>query len=217
MKKYQIVYADPPQNVLRQTLKEGVCWWCKRVGFKSVANHTSKAHGITAREIRDLANLTKSDSIATPEYSEFCKTRPQTLHCEKLLASEKRHDAPLDFTNEGLRRKRENVKDAQEALGVMRSSGFITHKGGSPEQLQKARSVHLAHLRDGPIYYTNWRKALSSTGRDKRIIAYCPICGKPFKKYETSNRKTCGNPKCTHILRSNITRELNYLRQKVVK
>ena len=193
--------GNPDPTTLRQTLADGICWWCGRRGFKTVANHTSHAHGIMARDIRDFAGLTKGDSIATSGYSEFCKTRPQTLHCERLLASENPPDAPMDFTKEGLRRRREGIKLAQETVLVLRRAGIIPKaKGASPDQLRKMQKEHQARLHD-PTYYKNWRRALSSSGRDKRITVNCPICGKPFKLYETTNRKTCGNPECTHTLR----------------
>lgn len=205
-----IILDDPTPQELCQSLKEGFCWWCKRGGFKTVANHTSHAHGIMASDIRNLAKLVKGESIATPEYSMSCKTRPQTLHCEKLLASDKHCDKPRSYTEEGLRRKRDRCKILAETYN---KPGRVCKQSSESKEAAKMRCEKLIfRLKNDPVYYKKWREACSSTGRDKRIVATCPICHILFKKYETSNRKTCGNPECIHILKSNITTALNKIR-----
>jgi len=72
--------SDPSVEVLRDCIKDGYCWWCDSSPWKMLAGHTSKAHGITATDLRRLAYLYKDTSICSPEHSYACTQRPQTLH-----------------------------------------------------------------------------------------------------------------------------------------
>lgn len=66
---------NPGPVVLRAYIYAGECWWCGRGGFKSLAVHTSHAHGISADDIRDMALLFKSTPICSAEFSEYCIER----------------------------------------------------------------------------------------------------------------------------------------------
>jgi hypothetical protein len=68
---------DPTPEELRSCIVDGHCWWCGRTGFKCLGNHTSLAHGITATDIRDLANLFKYQPTCSPELSFAYRIRNQ--------------------------------------------------------------------------------------------------------------------------------------------
>jgi len=71
---------DPTVEQLRECIRDGYCWWCDSGPWKVLAGHTSKAHGITAAELRRLAYLYKDTSICSPEHRYACTQRPQTIH-----------------------------------------------------------------------------------------------------------------------------------------
>lgn len=60
---------NPSPEVLRDCIRDGYCWWCGLGGWKALAGHTSRAHGITANDIRDMAGLFKHIPTCLPELS----------------------------------------------------------------------------------------------------------------------------------------------------
>lgn len=79
MKKYQIIYADPTPEELRECIEQGYCWWCSRNGWRRLAQHTAMAHGIYAKDIRELAVLLKRAPTCTKEESEIMSDRTLRL------------------------------------------------------------------------------------------------------------------------------------------
>ena len=75
MKKYQIIYADPPSDELRECIKQGYCWWCKTNGWKRLAQHTAMAHNIYADDIRKMAIMLKRAPTCIQEESEIMSDR----------------------------------------------------------------------------------------------------------------------------------------------
>ena len=69
---------DPSPETLRECIKDGFCWWCGRNGFKWLSGHTSKAHGITANDLRDMAGLFKHQPTCNSELSERFRSRNLT-------------------------------------------------------------------------------------------------------------------------------------------
>ncbi len=81
---------DPTPGALRECIKNQHCWWCDRDGFKSLAGHTSRAHSITADDLRRMAVLFKHIPTCSIELSEEMRSRPQTTdNIPKLLSATK--------------------------------------------------------------------------------------------------------------------------------
>lgn len=55
-------------------LRATLCPFCERGPFKVVAIHTAHMHGLTAMDLRRLADLPNRASICDPEYSRQCST-----------------------------------------------------------------------------------------------------------------------------------------------
>lgn len=70
---------DPQQlltpDAIRAATQRGMCSWCDRGPFKSLASHTNKAHGIDRREIRALAGLTMREPVASEDFRQRCRDR----------------------------------------------------------------------------------------------------------------------------------------------
>jgi len=67
--------GNPTREEMRECIKSQWCWWCDSGPWKCLAAHTSKAHGIYATDIRELAYLFKSSSICSPEHSANARAR----------------------------------------------------------------------------------------------------------------------------------------------
>lgn len=82
----------PSQEATRAAIAEGRCPWCGRGPFTVLAIHTSKAHGVDRRELREAAGLTKDASICDPEYAAVCAARGQNRDLTPALqaATERR-------------------------------------------------------------------------------------------------------------------------------
>jgi hypothetical protein len=57
-------------EVVRRTLDAGVCPYCSRGPFEMVLNHVSRAHGLSSREMHELAGVTLTHTFASPRLVE---------------------------------------------------------------------------------------------------------------------------------------------------
>jgi len=71
--------GDPTKEELLECTRNQWCWWCDSGPWKSLSQHTSKAHGILASDIRELAHLFKHSVICSPEHSHASAIRFQHL------------------------------------------------------------------------------------------------------------------------------------------
>lgn len=54
---------------MREAVLRGDCPLCGESGFKNIAGHCQKMHGVLSRELRDLLNMTYTESICSPVIS----------------------------------------------------------------------------------------------------------------------------------------------------
>ncbi len=66
---------DPKPEILRAYIEAQQCWWCGKGGWKSLPNHTCKAHGISAAELRELAYMYKNEPVSSRELLEEDRQR----------------------------------------------------------------------------------------------------------------------------------------------
>lgn len=66
---------NPTPGVLRECINAYVCWWCGVGPWKSLGTHTASAHGILAKEVRELAGLFRTSKICSPQMTEECQSR----------------------------------------------------------------------------------------------------------------------------------------------
>lgn len=100
---------DPTPEELRECIRDGHCWWCGKTGWKSLSGHTSRAHGITADELRDLAGLFKHNPTCTPELTLRFKDRPNNGKNLKFAKHPKGYK--IQFNKAG-RKHQDEVKTA---------------------------------------------------------------------------------------------------------
>lgn len=91
-------------EVIREFISAGVCWLCSAGPFRSLAQHTNKAHGIDRHEIRSLARLSSHDSVASAELSE----RMRELAFERGLGDIGREAVRAGQTPRGARHTQES-------------------------------------------------------------------------------------------------------------
>lgn len=55
----------PSQDAMRRALVARLCPWCGKGPWDSVAGHTVRVHGVSSRELHDLAGLTYETSLVS--------------------------------------------------------------------------------------------------------------------------------------------------------
>jgi hypothetical protein len=58
----------PTREQIIAGILQGTCAWCGKGPFKMLAQHVNKTHGINTRRLRDLAGVTYSAVICSPEH-----------------------------------------------------------------------------------------------------------------------------------------------------
>ena len=76
------VLRNPNREDLRSYIYAQQCWWCGRSGLRVLAQHTSKAHGIMAHDLREMAGLIKGARICDEQHGDACSDRTRRLHKE---------------------------------------------------------------------------------------------------------------------------------------
>ena len=61
----------PSRDELRQCIEQGYCWWCRRGGWRRLAQHTAMVHQIYANDIREIAVMLKRKATSLKEESEI--------------------------------------------------------------------------------------------------------------------------------------------------
>lgn len=59
----------PSKDALRAAIEAQTCPWCGAGPYKVLAGHTNTAHGVSGRELRELAGVGPRGSICSPEAS----------------------------------------------------------------------------------------------------------------------------------------------------
>ena len=73
------IYETPGREELLECMRIGCCPWCGKSGFQVLSGHTSRIHGITADELRDMAGLFKHNATCTPRLSAACRVRNMNM------------------------------------------------------------------------------------------------------------------------------------------
>lgn len=58
------------QPEARRLVAAGMCPWCPRGPFRSIAKHTNAAHGVDGRRLRETIGVPWTASICSPELTE---------------------------------------------------------------------------------------------------------------------------------------------------
>lgn len=59
---------EPEAEELREYVDSQKCWWCLRSGFKVIAGHIARAHGIDRFALREMAGVFRHAVITDPIY-----------------------------------------------------------------------------------------------------------------------------------------------------
>ena len=176
-------FPDPPE--LRACIEAQRCPWCAREGLRSLANHTVKAHGVYAEELRELAGLPPEAPLCSSELSD----------CHRELAREQDTTPWLHrpaVRSAGAATREANYDDEQrrrrvEQLRAVRPKAF--------EALRR----RLQEEKDDPKLAAARRLSRSKSRRAFRAGVECPICGVWFCSVvpvgrDYRQRKFCSDP-----------------------
>ena len=174
--------VDP--KTLRTCIEEQRCPWCHRVGLRSLANHTVRAHGVYADELRQLAGLPANAPLCSPELSashrEFALKHGSTdrLHRpEVLLAAAAAREANYDDEQRRRRVEQLNAVRAKATEAFRRSIQAEKHDPELAAARKIRRSKARRAFREGaecPICGL-WFCSLVAPGQDYRQRKFCSI------------------------------------------
>lgn len=67
--------TPPEQQATREAILAGTCPFCGKTGFKVLAGHTYRAHGVDRAELRAMGGFVLKDSICDDSVSDACRKR----------------------------------------------------------------------------------------------------------------------------------------------
>jgi len=205
---------DPKPEILRAYIEAQQCWWCGKGGWKSLPQHTCKAHGISAAELRELAYMYKKEPVSSRELLEedrqrtlarkddwraSLKVRSQSVP----VLSTKRKDE-LRTRTKVLREKYKDIRiEKTRRPHKCRICGKEIPRSSPRLCSEECRSKerHQAMPPEGRAKLSATRKeriatGLISTERKSPKAHPCPICGKWIPR---SVPATC-SPECAKAL-----------------
>lgn len=122
--------APPSAEGVRRFVLAGICPFCGRGPWKSIAGHTSHSHGVTAKELRDLAELTYQTPITDPELHAFNVERGKRL-------------GPPPKSSRSGKKKHLSVAGRKRLLASLPTT---IHTEDAKARAQQARAEHLKQV-----------------------------------------------------------------------
>lgn len=191
--------GNPTMEELLECIDSQWCWWCNSGPWICLSQHTSKAHGILASDIREMAHLIKRAVICSPEHSFACVVRLQHLLEKGQLERPKGESVPHVLSTRGREHSSEQGKKMLSDSRFINGAKLHHENAKKPHPcpicgkiIPAAQPVHCseectkaARSRErGPNpKLSATRKRLFATGQ---LVAYnpfppkshnCPICG----------------------------------------
>ena len=161
-----VVAGFVDQARLRKCIEAQRCPWCDRGGLRSLANHTVRAHGVYASELRELAGLAPDTPLCSRGLSECHRelardqdTSRWLQRPEVRLAGASTREAHYDDEQ---RRRRVEQLDAVRGKAIEAYRRWLAAEKDDPELAAARRIVR------------------SKANKRFRAGVECPICGAWF-------------------------------------
>lgn len=136
---------DPSPKELRDCIRQQLCWWCGRDGWKVLATHTRMVHGVSAFEVRSLAGLMDRDVICSPEASYAARNRAinrdavRVMHERGNKGHRKHHFTPAGMVSQRNRNLKYRLNNPEkfraqrlEATRIQAERSSMPHKCLNP-------------------------------------------------------------------------------------
>lgn len=191
--------GNPSQEEMRECISSQWCWWCDKGPWRNLAAHTSKAHGILAADIREMAHLIKRAVICSPEHSFTCAVHLQHLLEKGQLERPGGESVPHVLSTRGRERSSEQGKKMLSDSRFINGAKLQHENARKPHPCpvcgeiipsamprccsEKCSKIFRRHPRGPNPKLSATRKRLFATGQ---LVAYnpfppkshnCPICG----------------------------------------
>lgn len=199
---------NPSPKYLRECIDMGFCPWCGRDGFRVLAGHTIRAHGICADDIREMAYLLRHKPTCVKETSNLMSVKRLQLLKEGRVKMPNPHIYPVKrkYSTAGLVIVRSLAKVASETRRkphacpicgtiIPHSKPICCSKECKKQRLAlaaaKGRYARSQHFKTSPEFRERILTTLDKV-RNKPKPHNCPTCG---KRIPTSLPKFC-SPQC---------------------
>lgn len=196
--------TPPDVEATREAILAGTCPFCGKTGFKMLAGHTYRAHGVDRMELRAMGGFVLKESICAPEVSDGCRQRT----VDRVARGELRRGNPsgpgsFTLSAEGKRRQAEKNRRRAERMRAEYEANpdrcvvcdaaipFDKHNNTTTcsDACYKARAAAK-------------QREFGERQRAAKPVRLCPVCSEPIPyRARTKPTKTC-SAECGAKLRS---------------
>lgn len=164
---------------LREYIKEGYCPWCGKGGWERLPCHT-KAHGISAADIKEMAGLLKHEPTCTTE------------QCREMA------DTMQKATKDGRWKPK-----SKEFMTIISKMPRTYNSAGLVIQRQKGERIRDIMANMPAAEYKRLRERTAKTVSRPHD---CPVCGNLIPR----SKPRCCSPECRHIAEGKFGKRPDY-------
>ncbi len=237
--KYQIIYADPPPDVIKAYITQQQCWICSKGGWKALSQHLVKKHGLPAAEVREMAYMFKHERLISEELSE-------AISKDALRRFGNRRHIPIRGESISLKHLSSKAKDilknrikeirpigplSQETkLKISQKHTEAFRNGKIPwNKLARLKRVHDTRSAQAKEYWRRFKELPPeeqrrinlerAASRRVRVYKNCIICGTTFDVIPSHEveQVTCGKPECKRQNQSNKAKGHKHTSESIAK
>lgn len=198
------------KDVVRRAIEAGICPWCNRGPYKMIASHTTRVHGVDARELRDLAGLTYSTSLLPEETRQkFSDRAHRQREAGVLVGSPNGGRGPHRLSEAGkdaLRRSLDATRSPEQLRAATAASHTPEVKAKRSESVRKRKEERRGFPVDHGQYAMYARgcrcqpckDANAADARNRRKTRTCLRCGHPSETHAGIARQigACSHEGC---------------------
>lgn len=188
--------TPPGVEATRAAILAGTCPFCGKTGFKLLAGHTYRAHGVDRMELRSMGGFVLKESICAPEVSDAARIRTTRRVASGELWRGNRLGGPRNISDEGKRRQAGKNKRMGERVRARYEANpdrcavceapipFEKHNDSITcgDACRRARLAQKA---------TAQARRAGKLGKE-RPPKPCAVCGTSFHPRGDSRTRTCG-------------------------
>lgn len=116
-------HAAPSQESVRRYIESGLCPFCAASGYANLAGHTSRTHGVSGAELREMAGMFKHERICSPELSETFRAMGKERPLPENFGSRKGQPHALSEAGRASQREKSARLTTDQRRANARSAG----------------------------------------------------------------------------------------------
>lgn len=195
--------TPPGIEATREAILAGMCPFCGKTGFKMLAGHTQRAHGVDRLELRAMGGFVLRESVCAPELSEAFRERTAARRANGELWSGNPISQPRNVGEEGKRRQVEkNKRMAERTRARYEENPDRCAVCTAPIPFEKHNdNTTCGDACRRSLLATKARAQARRSGRmgSDKPPKDCAVCGRSFRPTGDYRVQTCGE-ECRTVL-----------------